>query len=176
MSTVNVEALTATRSQESSDSKGAIPNHQTYSWNIDDVMTHVAQKLAPVWPLKDYVAVNPYAGYSDQEFLTARQSLRRVSDLETLMSVDYYREQFVAGKLLRDDIAAAVDELVADGVDGAERIDVNQVVALLRMPGSGSPTADAEFSKAGNPERAIRTVAEILDMQDGSDWSRLVLD
>ncbi len=139
-------------------------------------MERVRQKIAPVWPLKDYVAVNPYVGYTDQEFLTARASLRRVSDLETLMPVAYYREQFAAGLLCRADIDAAVDELVADGVAGAERIDVNQVVALLRQPGTRSPTADTLFTKSSNPERQLRTFAEMLDQHADSHWSRIVLD
>lgn len=136
----------------------------------------VGQKLAPVWPLKDYVAVNPYMGFAEQEFLTARQTLRSVSDVETLMPVDYYREQFAAGLLSRGDIDAAVDELVADGVEGAERIDVNQVLALLGQPGSGSPTADSEFAKSSNPNRVLRVLTERLDRYSGSHWSRLVVE
>ncbi len=143
---------------------------------IADLMTRVEQKIAPVWPLKDYVAVNPYMGFIGQEFLTARVSLRQVSDLETLMSVDYYREQFATDKLSRSDIDQAVDELVADGVAGAERIDVNQVVALLRKPGSQSPTADKPFAKSSNPNRKLRTVTEIIDAHTNSHWSRLVLE
>lgn len=144
--------------------------------DLQAVMENVRQKIAPVWPLKDYVAVNPYAGFADQEFLTARASLRRVSDLETLMPVAYYREQYAAGLLSRADLDAAVDELVADGVAGAERIDVNQVVGLLLQPGTPSPTADTRFAKSSNPDRSLRSFAEILDHYTNADWSRLILE
>ncbi len=90
---------------------------------IRDALAEVRRAIAPVWPLQDYVAVNPYAGLADQEFLNARDELRRVSDLETFMPVDYYRQQFGKGEFERQDIDAAVDELVSDGVSGAERID-----------------------------------------------------
>ncbi len=142
---------------------------------VRGVMERVRQKIAPVWPLQDYVAVNPYAGCTAHEFLTARASLRRVSDLETLMPVAYYRDQFAAGLLCREDIDAAVDELVADGVVGAERIDVNQVVALLLQPGTGSPLTDAPVRTSSNPDRRVRTFTELLDEHTESDWSRLVL-
>ncbi len=33
---------------------------------IEEVMKQVAATIAPVWPLKDYVAVNPYAGISER--------------------------------------------------------------------------------------------------------------
>ncbi|MGE0760565.1 MAG: putative inorganic carbon transporter subunit DabA, partial [Pirellulaceae bacterium] len=144
--------------------------------SIREVVEQVRQKIAPVWPLNDYVAVNPYVGYVDQEFLTARTSLRSVSDLETLLPVAYYREQFAAGSLCRADIDAAVDEMVADGVAGAERIDVNQVVALLRQPPAASPAADTVFPQPGNPGRVLRTLADVFDQHTGSAWSRLILD
>ncbi len=150
--------------------------HREASTDIAEIIAKVRGKISPVWPLKDYVAVNPYAGFSDQEFLTARTSLRRVSDLETLMPVTYYREQFAAGSLGLEDIDAAVDELVADGVPGAERIDVNQVVTLLRQPGGSSPTADTLFTKSSNPDRDLRTFVEILDHHTRSEWSRLIVE
>ncbi|MFK8111907.1 MAG: YbcC family protein [Rubripirellula sp.] len=141
---------------------------------IDGVLDSVQARIAPVWPLKDYVAVNPYAGVSDQKFLAARKHLRSVSDLETLMSVDYYRQQFVDGLLCKADIDAAVDELVADGVTGAERIDVNQVVSFLREQGVPCPTADAEFVKASDYDRPLRSFVELLDRHTGSHWNRII--
>jgi uncharacterized protein YbcC (UPF0753/DUF2309 family) len=126
--------------------------------------------------LKDYVAVNPYLGFVAQEFLSARHLLRSVSDFELLMSADYYRQQFAEGAFSRADIDAAVDELVADGVAGAERIDVNQIVAYLREPLGPTPAADAEFESPSNPDRQLRTFAEQLDEHTSSDWSRLIRD
>ncbi|MCA9152008.1 MAG: DUF2309 family protein, partial [Planctomycetales bacterium] len=55
------------------------------SKHITDALEQVQKKIAPVWPLQDYVAVNPYAGHSDQKFLAARRVLQSLSDLETLM-------------------------------------------------------------------------------------------
>lgn len=143
---------------------------------LREVLNRVQEKLSPVWPLKDYVAVNPYSGYSDQGFLAARTSLRKVSDLETLMPMAYYSEQYAAGLLCREDIDAALDELVADGVAGAERIDVDQIIGLLRQSGRPSPAADTPLARSDNPDRALRTFAEFLDRHMGSDWSRLILD
>jgi len=142
--------------------------------HIQHVLEDVQAKITPVWPLRDYVAVNPYAGLTDQKFLAARKKLRLVSDVETLMPVDYYRKQFAEGSLRKDHLDAAVDELVADGVTGAERIDINQVLALLKEPSDPSPTADAEFTPAANPNRPLRTFAEIIDRHTDSVWTRRI--
>ncbi len=44
--------------------------------NFDLVLKEVSEVIAPVWPLKDYVAVNPYFGLADKPFLSARSFLR----------------------------------------------------------------------------------------------------
>ncbi|MBS0265322.1 MAG: DUF2309 family protein, partial [Planctomycetes bacterium] len=41
--------------------------------------------VPPLWPLADYVAVNPCLGVADQPFLAARQMLRHVRDCDLLM-------------------------------------------------------------------------------------------
>ena len=143
---------------------------------IHGVIEKVAAKIAPVWPLKDYVAVNPYEGYAKHPFLNARHSIRSVSDLETLMSLDYYREQFADGLMKKTDIDEAIDELVADSVVGAERIDVNQVVQLLWKESPQGPSSDAEFKKWPNPSRLLRTFSEFASKNADRDWSRLIND
>ena len=77
MSIVNADQLSATKARpQLHTANGA----EVFS-DVENVVKTVGQKIAPVWPLQDYVAVNPYLGFVDQEFLTARRSLRTVSDL-----------------------------------------------------------------------------------------------
>jgi hypothetical protein len=76
----------------------------------------VQDKIAPVWPLKDYVAVNPFLGMTNRDLLSARRSLRMVSDVELMMPIEYYRNQFRNGMFSRTEIDAAVDEMVSDGI------------------------------------------------------------
>lgn len=177
------DTLQSTLSQTADDTDVAVRAASTDlqtdpagSFEIGELIGRVGDRISPVWPLSDYVAVNPYKGFADHEFLNARHALRLVSDIETLMPVDYYREQFAAGTLTRDDISAAVDELVADGVDGAERIDVNQVVNLLNEKGATGPTADAEFTKSVSIDRSLHALTELIDTEYGTHWSRLVLE
>ncbi|WP_436716358.1 DUF2309 domain-containing protein [Roseiconus lacunae] len=163
-----------------SQSASAVPTDNAgtsmVSAKIMTTIERVRDRISPVWPLRDYVAVNPYAGFSDQGFLQVRETLRTLSDLELLMPVDYYRSQFQDGEIARTDISNAVDELVADGVEGAERIDVNQVIALLRERPTPGPTSDSEFRSLGNPDRTLYRFVETLDRHTDSDWSRLVED
>ncbi len=144
--------------------------------HVESVLKQVQERITPVWPLKDYVAVNPYAGFADQKFLAARNSLQAVSDIEMLMRVDYYREQFAAGTLRKAHINTAVDELVADKVVGAERIDVNQVVALLQDESHAGASLDANSEQDRKSVHRIRTFVDMLDHHTGSDWSRFICE
>ena len=65
---------------------------------------------------------------------------------------------------------------MADGIEGAERIDVNRVLALLAQPAPGGPTADSEFAKGSNPDRGLRMLSESLDHYTGAQWSQLILE
>ena len=143
---------------------------------VEQVLDDVLSKISPVWPLRDYVAVNPYAGLSDRKFLAAREFLRSVSDFEMLMPADYYRQQFADGAFGEAEITAAIDELTADGATGVERIDVGQVRAWLREPPQPDSPVDAKCPTSTNAHRSLRSPAELLDRLKGADWCRLVRD
>ena len=177
MSPVNTLALPkATLQEQKLGIESLNLDHHGDSTHLQSAIEQIEARIAPVWPLKDYVAVNPYAGLADQKFLSAKNSLQTVSDLELLMPVNYYRQEFEAGTFCKKDIDAAVDELVVDGVSGAERIDVNQVVGYLSEQWNPSPTADAKFAKETKTQRALFTFAEMFDRHTGSDWNRLIGD
>ena len=57
---------------------------------FDDLIQEVSDVIAPVWPLKDYVAVNPYAGVSAAVHGCAGFP-KVFSDCETLMPLDFLR-------------------------------------------------------------------------------------
>lgn len=147
---------------------------------IQTVVQTVQEKIAPVWPLNDYVAVNPYLGFSSEKILATRQSLRKLSDLELLMPLDYYRQQYEQGTLQTEDIDAAIDELVADGVAGAEQLGRNHIVSLLQSRNSGASTqtsiGETISSGSESSDHILRTYAEMLDRTTGSQWNRRILD
>lgn len=174
-------ALAAQTQNAEAPKNSNVRSEELQTPSVLDLLTDVRSLIAPVWPLKDYVAVNPYKGFADLEFLAAREYLRKVSDVEFFMPVDYYREQYAAGQLTRVHTDAAVDELVADGVPGAERIDVNQVQAYLEEACNPGPTSDSQFLTRPNSDRRLYTALESLDKvqlgqpREGA-WTRLIVE
>lgn len=67
-------------------------------------------RIAPVWPLKSFVAVNPYFGLVDQPFWQADLTLRRITGQGLTMSRAFYQSQMASGRITRADLASALRE------------------------------------------------------------------
>lgn len=65
-------------------------------------------KIAPLWPLKDYVAVNPFLGMSGNRFSEAAHVLQQRADITVTMPVSYYMDRINQSKILDEDIASAL--------------------------------------------------------------------
>lgn len=146
---------------------------------IGDVLSRVKDSFAPVWPLKDYVAVNPLGGLSGRRFLGGRQFLRMYTDCETLMPLGYYAEAVRGGRLGLADLEAALDELGSDAV-----VDVGGVSAqglldrLAGMPQDASihqPTGE-RAGGVGNSIRRVQAISERVDARSGTSWSAIIGD
>ncbi len=115
------------------------------------VITGACNRIAPLWPLKHFVAVNPFLGFSGEGFDRAAARLRRVTRTAMTMPRPFYRDALAAGTFDDGDIAQAL------------------------AAATSCPVADpAAFraALAADPSRAtaavVATVAEILDrLADG---------
>ncbi len=136
---------------------------------LQDVIAQVQETMAPVWPLQDYVAINPYAAFVDRSLPEARRRLRAYSDCDLLMPLAYYAQQFQSGQLSLEDIAAAASDLRGQGeLDGHESVDA--IAARLRSfasEASGEASSEADL----NRERCIQSFAELLDQRSGTVWT-----
>ncbi len=137
--------------------------------HLKEAIQNVSARIAPVWPLKDYVAVNPFLGLADQPFLKARKLLRTISNCETLMPLSYYQTKFQHGELKVPEIEAAVAQ-INDEFD-LPQILVEEVLQQLHTVQDGSES-DATL----NPERRFRSVAEIAGRYGTQDWPSVILE
>ncbi len=113
-------------------------------------------RIAPLWPLKSFVAVNPYFGLADQPFWQADATLKRVAGQGLTMPRAFYRKQLESGRITRADLAAA-----------------------LRESGSTWDVATLEEAVArkapGRPE-PLALVTDILGELDHQEWPGFVLE
>ena len=123
---------------------------------LDAAIAEACQRIAPLWPLKHFVAVNPFLGFTGQSFAATAATLRRVAKVDMLMPRAFYRQALASGTISDDHIAAA----------------------LARAPGNAAVPADVTLAKAalardpaqrsGGPA-VVATIAEVLDRLSAGD-------
>jgi uncharacterized protein YbcC (UPF0753/DUF2309 family) len=130
------------------------------------ILHEVERYFAPVWPLQDYVAVNPFAGVVDQDFLSVRQRLRSVRDVELLMPANYFSRQWAEGTFDLADVQAALEECrESHGPWYADWTPQDVIDRLEPAPGVESPKDD----------RQMWTVAERIDRAQATCWSQTIV-
>ena len=140
---------------------------------IQAVLGDVSKVIAPVWPLQDYVAVNPYAGLGHLSFLKARSYLKAFSDCEMLMPLEYYAGEFHCGNFTFDDIDQAIEELSVSRV--AIPASSHQVVEILNQFRLDD-CSRTKSSESRVPNRSIRTFAEVATDAQGVNWTEAIVD
>ena len=122
--------------------------------------------IPPVWPLADYVAVNPFLGLADRPFLVARQLLADVRVCDILPTAEWFRQRLSTGAITAADLDTALAECREEHPEWFASLTVEACRALL----------DDEPAAVG-AERRYRTVSELVDERNGTRWtSHIVTD
>ncbi|HCS52407.1 DUF2309 domain-containing protein [Rubinisphaera sp.] len=140
---------------------------------LRDVLKQVQKAVPAVWPLKDYVAINPFAEISNRNFLNARNYLRLFSDTELLMPLEYFAKLFNEGKFHSEDIHTAIEELKDSIFNSAPENSLDEIIQILQDNNSGKPEVPR---MPENSDRLIFTIAESLDRCTGSEWNSVICD
>lgn len=111
-------------------------------------------RIPPLWPLRHFVAVNPFVGLVDRPFADACALLQRATGHVPLQSPADYLAAYRAGEIAPADLAAVADE---------------------------TWTAESLIAALENPEDAvafpIQTVADLLDAEKPrAHWSVFVVE
>lgn len=121
-----------------------------------DKVDAACRRIAPLWPLKNFVAVNPYFGLRDQSFWQADKTLQRITGVGLCMPRAYYREHLESGRITRADLAAALREL-------GSAWDVPALEGMLAHQAPG-------------PAVPVVLVTDVLDGLERQDWTNFVVE
>ncbi len=119
-------------------------------------VAEACRRIAPLWPLEGFVAVNPFLGLTGTDFGGVCALFDRVTHSRVLMPREFYREALARGEIEDADLAVARERLDAP--------DMPASVADLRA-------LAADDTPAASPWR-VATVAELLDRSTGGDRYR----
>ncbi len=71
-------------------------------------MRSACKKIAPLWPLESFVAVNPYLGLIDEKFDSVAQKLSNAADIQMTLPISFYKDKIASGNILKEDIQQAL--------------------------------------------------------------------
>ncbi len=124
---------------------------------MDDAVA-ACRQISPLWPLKDFVAVNPMLGQTDEPFDAAAARLPVVSGARLLRKPADYAEDYRRAAFDDRHLGAAIRRLGGVMVETPAG-----VVDALSKPDRDAPDAH-------------KTVSEVAFDVTGHDWSRFIVD
>jgi len=141
-----------------------LPDSQTAPAETTDVQAaveRVRRQIAPLWPLRHFVAVNPFLGLADQDFAAAARILARCAGAKMTAPRTFYADAMQNGRITRADLAAAlVESPSAPGAPG-------DVASLMAFALRDEPDVAFEIAP---------TVAHVAQNVTGQDWGRFVTE
>jgi hypothetical protein len=118
-------------------------------------VVRVCNRIPPLWDLPNYVAVNPFLGFSGEPIDEAARIIGDGLDAQVLPGLDFYRKRWKEGAFSLAELTGAAERLGQDA---------EQLAGLL-SGGREPPRRTA---------RPVLTFAERHDQDYGSDWKDLL--
>ena len=129
---------------------------------IEVAIARACGKIAPLWPLKHFVAVNPFLGFAGQSFGATAATLKRIASIDMLMPRRFYLEAISSGVIDDRSLEAALLQAPVD-------IGPPSSVAALKIAATAAPESRRR------PPAVVSTVAEVLDsLAEGDRQASLV--
>jgi len=120
----------------------------------------VVHRIAPLWPLDRFVAVNPFLGLADQPLLSAAVRLGRTTGARVFMPRAYYATRFAEGAFDESCLRAGLAALAARGES------VPPFGAVQRALGTARPRTEV----------AVSTFADVMERVRGEKVTETVTD
>lgn len=125
-----------------------------------DVVRTVGGRIAPLWPLDRFVAVNPYFGLADRSFEEAAELLATVAGARSTLPPAFYLAAIDRGRVSLDDVRWAL----AQQPGPAPALET--FLAECR--------SDVEEDQAWHQQ--VPTVARVASAATARDWHHLMVD
>ena len=135
---------------------------------VNSRIAAACRRIPPLWPLKNFVAVNPFLGLSDRHFVEAAGLVRRTGHGDMLMPAEYYVEAMTADRVDEADFQAAL-QLARQTLPAGWRREI-QLMSLADLK-HGLQTEPA-------PETGARifSFADFVDERHGTAWQSFIVE
>lgn len=137
-----------------------VKKHRLNIIEVRQKLKSACSKTAPLWPLENFVAVNPYMGRACENFGQAMHGLKALAGIRSTLPMQYYLDALQSGFIFSKDI----DEVLQSTNTHEAQQDASE---FLNSLSHGDSPKDAPL---------IKTFAEIAAECDGKQWQRFAID
>lgn len=130
-------------------------NKAVSTQDLAAIMRTACKKIAPVWPLESFVAVNPYLGLVDKRFENVAQELSYVNGIEMTLPTSFYFQKIEQGVITHEDLAFALQK--------KDSVEVEAFIEKVKT----TTQVDQEPSK-------VPTIADTATLVTNTDWNRFI--
>jgi uncharacterized protein len=128
--------------------------------DVQVMLRNACKKIAPVWPLENFVAVNPYLGLINRHFEEVAYEMVAVGGVKSTMPVEFYMSKLQEGQILREDVSFVLKYRNHHFADDIER--------FLNSVSKADESEELKFEE-------VPTVAEIAKNTTGKDWQHFMI-
>ncbi|MEC8650462.1 MAG: putative inorganic carbon transporter subunit DabA, partial [Verrucomicrobiota bacterium] len=137
------------------------------SFTLSSQIDSATSKIAPLWPLSHFVAVNPFVGFADHNFAYTAEVHKRVQGSDLVMPITWFKEKFESGYVrlenLRFAVAVAAPEVVESFKSADQELSAENVVALL-----------SSYEKGANLLNQTCSFSAYLDLRGDTQWQHVI--
>lgn len=122
-----------------------------------DTLREACKKIAPVWPLENFVAVNPYLGFTGKKFENVAQELAAAGGIQMTLPTSFYLQKIKEGKIKNEDLSQILSKRNHD-------TDVDRFIKNLKEDIENIETT-----------KTIASVLDVATQVTEKDWNRFVV-
>jgi hypothetical protein len=152
--TNNLNQLKDRQMNQKNISENFVENLDSKQELLLNILREACKKIAPVWPLENFVAVNPYLGFTNKKFENVAQELAAVGGVQMTLDTSFYLQKLKEGKITDQDLAQVLSKK-------GKKTDVNKFIKTLE-----------KNQDSIEVPRTIASVADVAAEVTNKDWSR----
>ena len=134
---------------------------------LSNQIDSASSKIAPLWPLSHFVAVNPFLGFADHNFAHTAMAHKRVQGSDLVMPITWFKEKFESGDITLENLRAAVSVATPEVVKSFESADqtlsAENIVTLL-----------SSTKKDTNPFYQTCSFSAYIDSREDTQWQHVI--
>lgn len=135
------------------------PNIQfnTKQEELVNTLNSVCKKIAPLWSLESFVAVNPFLGFTDNSFEGAAKELAVAGGIQMTLPTSFYLHKLKEGELKKEDLAFVLNKKEYKG----------GITAFMNDLENDENNAEENHT--------ITTISDIASVVTNKDWNRFMV-